>query len=58
MLYAALELGAGGDDHKGHTHPPCAAHQQKTFAELSWEPAALLAAEVKEMMQACPLRRI
>ena len=36
-LFDALELGASGDDHKGHTHPSCKANPQ-TFEQLSWDP--------------------
>ena len=36
-LFDALELGAAGDDHKGHQHPPC--QKAHSFADLSWEPA-------------------
>jgi hypothetical protein len=38
-LFDALELGAAGDDHKGHTHGPCK-KDSPSFEELSWDPVA------------------
>ena len=38
-LFDALELGVGGDDHKGHAHGPCKkAGGSPSFESLSWEP--------------------
>jgi len=37
LLFDALELANSGDDHKGHTHPPCQ-HENLQFEELSWKP--------------------
>jgi len=42
VLFDALELGAAGDDHKGHTHPPCG--KGLRFATHSWAPAPTAAA--------------
>ena len=36
-LFDALELGAAGNDNKGHTHGPCK-KGSPTFDELSWDP--------------------